>query len=90
MKITGPAPQHYGFINAQRDAEKAKIEHDQNLKNLKRMNQQTIQSVEAHRATQRLENAKWDRLRQAREAYLGEGCEKVGHSETVKHVDVKV
>lgn len=90
MKITGPAPQHYGFIETQRVNEQAKIRHQTNLKNLEKMNRQTIQNAEQIRETQRLEMAKWDRVRQAREAYLGNEAELTGHNETMKHVDIKV
>jgi hypothetical protein len=42
------------------------------------------------RETQRLEMAKWDRVRQAKEAYLGNEAQKAGHNETMQHVDIKV
>lgn len=90
MKITGPAPQHYAFIQSQRTDEQARIRHRENLKNLEKMNRQTIQNVEQQRETQRLENAKRDRVRQAHEAYLGSACENKGHNETMQHVDIKV
>ena len=90
MKVTNLVPQHYGFINTQRDDELARIRHQTNLKNLQKMNRQTIQNVEQKRETQRLEMAKWDRVRQAREAYLGNEANKVGHNETMQHVDIKV
>ena len=90
MKITGPAPQHYGFIETQRVNEQAKIRHQTNLKALEKMNRQTIKNVEQQRETQRLENSKRDRVRQAQEAYLGAACEKEGHNETMSHVDIKV
>ena len=90
MKVTGPAIQHYGFINAQRTDEQARVRHQQNLKNLEKMNRQTIQNVEQQRSTQRLENAKWDRVRQAQEAFLGAASQKAGHNETMNHVDIKV
>jgi uncharacterized protein YdaT len=89
MKI-GPAQQHYGFIQTQRVNEQAKIQHQTNLKNLEKMNRQTVQNAEAYRATQRMELAKWDRVRQMQEAYLGQACQKYGHNETTQHVDVKV
>lgn len=90
MKITGPAIQHYGFIESQRANEQARIRHAQNLKNLEKMNRQTIANVEEKRETQRLENAKWDRVRQAKEACLDPEEQKLGHNETAHHVDVKV
>lgn len=90
MKVTGPVHQNYGFINTQRDDELARIRHQENLKNLQKMNRQTIQNAEQMRETQRLEMAKWDRVRQAREAYLGHEAELNGHNETMKHVDIKV
>lgn len=88
MKIS--APQNYAFIQSQRFSEQATIRHRENLKNLERMNQQTIQSAEAKRETDRMEAAKFDRVRQSREAYLGNELQKSGHSETMYHVDVKV
>jgi NurA-like 5'-3' nuclease len=90
MKVTGPAPQHYGFIQTQRDDELARIRHHENLKNLQKMNRQTIQNADNMRETQRLEMAKWDRVRQAKEAYLGNEAQKAGHNETMQHVDIKV
>ena len=90
MKVTGPAPQHYGFIETQRVDEQAKVRHHENLKNLQKMNRQVIQNVEQQRETQRLEMAKWDRVRQAKEAYLGHEAQKAGHNETMQHVDIKV
>ena len=90
MKVTGPAPQHYGFIESQRADEQARIRQHENLKNLQKMNRQTIQNAEQMRETQRLENAKWDRVRQAKEAYLGHEAQKAGHNETMQHVDIKV
>jgi hypothetical protein len=91
MKVTNSVPQNYGFINAQRYQEQAQVRHHENLKNLQKMNRQTIQNVEQQRETQRLEAAKWDRVRQAQEAYLGANALKNGaHNETMSHVDVKV
>lgn len=90
MKVIRAAELHYSFIETQRVREQAQIRHQQNLKNLEKMNQQTIQAAEAHRATMQMHNAKFDRDRQMREAYLGEACQKDGHNETIKHVDVKV
>jgi hypothetical protein len=90
MKVHSATPQAYHFINSLRTTEQATIRHQQNLKNLERMNRETNQSVEAKRATQHLEAAKFDRVRQAREAYLGEACQKDGHNHTMLHVDVKV
>ena len=90
MKVTGPVPQNYGFIQTQKVDEQARIRHHENLKNLQKMNRQTIQNVEQQRETQRLEMAKWDRVRQAREAYLGHEAQKAGHNETMQHVDIKV
>jgi hypothetical protein len=89
MKIISSAPQNYGFINAQRYAEQAQIRNQKNLKSLEKMNKQTVQNVEAQRATQRLENAKWDRVRQAKEAYPGSEVQNIGHGTTQFHVDVK-
>jgi hypothetical protein len=90
MKVIGPALQNYGFINALRTDEQARIRHQQNLKNLEKMNRQTIQSAEQKSETQRIENAKWDRVRQAKEAYLGTKATNLGHNETMRHVDIKV
>jgi hypothetical protein len=90
MKVTGPVHQNYGFIHTQRVDEQARIRHHENLKNLQKMNRQTIQNVEQQRETQRLEAAKWDRVRQAKEAYLGNEAQKAGHNETMQHVDIKV
>jgi hypothetical protein len=90
MKITGPVHQNYGFIQTQKVDEQARIRHHENLKNLQKMNRQTIQNVEQQRETQRLEMAKWDRVRQAKEAYLGSEAERTGHNETMQHVDIKV
>jgi len=90
MKVTGPVHQNYGFIQTQRVDEQARIRHHENLKNLEKMNRQTIQNVEQKRETQRLETAKWDRVRQAQEAYLGAASQKAGHNETMSHVDIKV
>lgn len=53
------------------------------------MNRETVESVEKQRETQRMENAKWDRVRQAQEAHLG-SYQKDGHNETMNHVDIKV
>lgn len=88
MKIS--APQNYAFIQTQRASEQATIRHQENLKNLERMNRETIQSVESKRETDRMEAAKFDRIRQSREAYLGNELQKIGHNETIYHVDVKV
>jgi hypothetical protein len=90
MKITGPVHLNYAFIQTQRVDEQARIRHHENLKNLQKMNRQTIQNVEQQRETQRLETAKWDRVRQSHEAYLGANEQKVGHNETMRHVDIKV
>lgn len=90
MKVTGPVQQNYGFIHTQRVDEQARIRHHENLKNLQKMNRQVIQNVEQQRETQRIENSKWDRVRQAQEAYLGAACQKAGHNETTTHVDIKV
>jgi hypothetical protein len=90
MKVTGPVHQNYGFIQTQRTDEQARVRHQTNLKNLQKMNRQTIQNVEQQRETQRLELAKWDRIRQATEAYLGHEAQKAGHNETMQHVDIKV
>jgi len=88
MKIS--ALQNYAFIQTQRVSEQANIRHQENLKNLVKMNQETIQNAESKRETDRMEDAKFDRVRQAREAYLGNELQKLGHSETIYHVDVKV
>jgi hypothetical protein len=88
MKI-GSTYQHYAFIHTQRVDEQTRIQHQQNLKNLQRMNRETVESVEKQRETQRMENAKWDRVRQAQEAHLG-SYQKDGHNETMNHVDIKV
>ena len=90
MKVTNLPPLNYGFIHTQRVDEQARVRHHENLKNLEKMNRQTIQNADSMRETQRLETAKWDRVRQAREAYLGAGAEKSGHNETMQHVDIKV
>ncbi len=90
MKITNLPPLNYGFINTQRTAEQAQIRHQENLKNLEKMHRQTIQNVEEKRETLRLETAKWDRVRQASEAYLGVEATKLGHNETMQRVDIKV
>ena len=91
MKVTGPVHQNYGFIQTQRVDEQARVRHHENLKNLEKMNRQTIQNAEQQRETQRLETAKWDRVRQAHEAYLGVNALKNGaHNETMSHVDIKV
>jgi hypothetical protein len=87
MKV---AFQNYGFINSLRTMEQATIRHQQNLKNLERMNLETNQSAESKRETDRMEAAKFDRVRQAREAYLGNELQKLGHNETIYRVDVKV
>jgi hypothetical protein len=84
------APQNYGFINTLRNIEQATIRNQQNIKNLEKMNRETIQSVESRRETDRIENTKFDRIRQAREAYLGNELQKLGHNETIYRVDVKV
>ena len=90
MKVTGPVYQNYGFINAQRYEEQAQVRHQQNLKNLQKMNRQTIQNVEQQRETQRLETARWDRQRQIKEAYLGANALDNGaHNLAMSHVDVK-
>lgn len=90
MKVIRATDLHYSFIEAQRVREQAQICHQKNLKALEKMNRQTIETAEAHRATLQMHNAKFDRDRQMREAYLGEACQKDGHNETIKHVDVKV
>jgi len=54
------------------------------------MQRQTVETVQAHRATQHMEANKFDRLRQISEAYLGQQCQKDGHNQTMNHVDVKV
>ena len=90
MKIAGPVHPNYGFIETQKVNEQARVRHHENLKNLQKMNRQVIQNVEQQRETQRLEMAKWDRVRQAREAYLGNEAQKAGHNETMQHVDIKV
>lgn len=90
MKVSGPVHQNYGFIHTQRVSEQARIHHQENLKNLEKMNQQTIKNAEQMTETQRIENAKWDRVRQVQEAYLGAAATKLGHNETMNHVDVKV
>jgi NurA-like 5'-3' nuclease len=90
MKVTHLPPLNYGFIHTQRVDEQARIRHHENLKNLQKMNRQTIQNADNMRETQRLEMAKWDRVRQAKEAYLGNEAQKTGHNETMQHVDIKV
>lgn len=90
MKVIGVAPQHYAFIQSQRQTEQAEIRHRENLKNLEKMNQETIQAAETHRATLQMHNAKFDRQRQMMEAYVGAECQKEGHSQAMSHVDVKV
>jgi hypothetical protein len=90
MKVIGATQLHYPFIQTQRTDEQARIRHHENLKNLEKMNRQIIQNADSMRETQRLETAKWDRVRQAHEAYLGAYCENKGHNETMSHVDIKV
>lgn len=87
MKV---AYQNYAFIQTQRVTEQTVIRHQQNLKNLEKMNRETIQSVESKRETDRMEAAKFDRIRQAREAYLGNELQKLGHNQTIYRVDIKV
>lgn len=90
MKVIGPVHLNYAFIQTQRVTEQATIRQQENLKNLERMNQQTIQNVETKRETDRIETAKFDRVRQASEAYLGAELQKLGHNQTIYRIDVSV
>lgn len=90
MKIVPAVRQNYAFIASQRQHEQVQIKHQENLKKLQEMQRQTVETVQAHRATQHIEANRFDRLRQISEAYLGQQCQKDGHNETMNHVDVKV
>jgi len=90
MKINPAVRQNYANIASLRQHEQVQIKHQQNLKKLQEMQRQTVETVQAHRATQHMEANKFDRLRQISEAYLGQQCQKDGHNQTMNHVDVKV
>jgi hypothetical protein len=80
MKVNDAARASYHFINAQRVAEQAYIQHCEYLKTMRK-----LVDIEASRAKE----LQADCVAQTREAYLGKD-QKNGHNITMNHVDVYV
>ena len=80
MKVNDAARASYHFINAQRVAEQAYIQHCEYLKTMRK-----LVDIEANRAKE----LQADCIAQAREAHLGKD-QKNGHNITMNHVDVYV